>query len=370
MQPSDLNKNQENQEEVTLAYTLLQSSLESLKDILIFSIDKNYGYLHFNNAFKVATQHAYGTVVARGVSMLDTITDATEKEKARRNCDLALQGESHTTVEAYGTLNPSYFETTYSPIVNDKHEIIGVTILSANVTQRKQSEEKIHALNNELEAFSYSVAHDLRSPLRAISGFSGILMEEHLQNINDECRKIIQIISGNVRKMNQLIDDLLNFSRLGRAALNRQPIDMESLINAVWTEQLATIDDTARYTFKPGTLHPVTGDRNLMQHVLTNLISNSIKYSRKQEKPVIEIDSQREGDLVTYSIKDNGAGFDMMYADKLFGVFQRLHKESEFEGTGVGLAIVQRIITRHGGKIRAEGEINKGAAFYFSLPVG
>ena len=365
MQPSD--ELAKSKDEVTLAYALLQSSLESLKDVMIFSIDRNYGYLHFNKAFKEATGYAYGTEVAKGISMLDTITDASEKAKAKQNCDRALQGESHTTVEVYGTLNPSYFETTYSPIINDKQEVIGVTILSADVTSRKTAEEQIKALNKELEAFSYSVAHDLRAPLRAISGFSGILVDEHLENLNAECQKIITVISGNVKRMNQLIDDLLDFSRLGRAALSNDAIDMQELIGSVLEEQATTIA-AAGTDVRLGTLMQIKGDRNLMHHAMTNLISNALKYSRKQDKPVVEIISWQEGNAITYSVKDNGAGFDMKYADKLFGVFQRLHKASEFEGTGVGLATVKRIITRHGGTIRAEAEVNKGATFYFTMP--
>jgi signal transduction histidine kinase len=360
--------NIQQQEDAALAFTLLKSSIESLKDILIFSIDKNYCYLHFNSAFAEATRFAYGTEVEKGVSMLDTITDVKEKQKAKNNSDRALAGESHTTVEGYGTLNPSYFETRYSPIKNDNDEIIGVTILSTNITERKLAEEQIRALNNELEAFSYSVAHDLRAPLRIINGYSGVLIEDHLQSLNEECQGILKIISGNVKKMGQLIEDLLNFSKLGRTPLNKRPIDTHALVQSIISEQLAGMD-SSRVEIRLDKLENLNGDGNLMKHVFTNLISNAFKYSNKKEKSEVEIRSWRESEIVTYSIKDNGVGFDIQYADKMFGVFQRLHKESEFEGTGVGLAIVHRIVSRHGGKVWAEGEVNKGATFYVSLPL-
>jgi len=356
-----------NKGETALAFTLLQSSIESLKDILLFSIDRNYNYLTFNSAFQEATRHAYGTEVARGTSMLDSITDEKERTKAKHNCDLALRGESHTTVEVYGVLNPSYFETRYNPIRNDTKDIIGVTILSANVTEKILADEQIRALNRELEAFSYSVAHDLRAPLRIINGYSGVLLQDHLQSLNDECQGILQIISRNVGKMAQLIEGLLKFSKLGRMPLNKSIIIAKELIDRVLNEQVRK-DENARIEIRLGVLEDLYGDPNLMYHVFSNVISNAIKYSGKQAKPLIEIHSWKENDVVTYTVRDNGVGFNNQYADKMFEVFQRLHDESEFEGTGVGLAIVHKIVTKHGGKIRAEGEENKGATFFLCLP--
>ncbi|HMJ70442.1 MAG TPA: ATP-binding protein [Cyclobacteriaceae bacterium] len=355
------------EESVRLAYTLLQSSMESLKDILIFSIDKNYLYLNYNSAFKTATKHAYGTEVAIGVSVLESITDEMERSKVKLNCDRAMTGESHFTVEVYGSLNQSYFETRYNPIINDNDQVIGVTILSTNVTEREKAKEQIMSLNKELEAFSYSVAHDLRAPLRIISGYSGVLMEDHFQNLNEECQHLLMKISGNVTKMGQLIEDLLNFSKLGRMALTRRTVGMEHLIKPI-LEEYITEKDKPRVEVKVGKLEDLECDSQLMQHVLINLISNAVKYSRKKEKAIIEIYSEKITEGITYTIKDNGAGFDISTATKLFEVFQRFHNYTEFEGTGVGLAIVHRIITRHGGKIWAESETGKGAAFHFTLP--
>ncbi len=358
----------ENKDEAALAFVLLQSSIESLKDILIFSIDKTYCYLHFNSAFKEATRLAYGTEVAKGGSMLNSITDEKEREKAKYNCDLALQGESHTTVESYGVTNPSYFETRYSPIINEHNDVIGVTILSTNVTEKKLADEQIKALNKELEAFSYSVAHDLRAPLRIINSYSGILIQDHLQTLNEECQTILKTISGNVKKMSQLIEDLLKFSKLGRQPLKKSIVESDQLINSILREQIRE-GESPHIEIKVGDLKDFNGDPNLMRHVFSNLISNAIKYSRKRARPVIEIDSWQESDAIMYTIKDNGVGFNNQYAPKMFEVFQRLHDESEFEGSGVGLAIVQRIVSKHGGRIWADGQEDKGATFFICLPL-
>lgn len=242
-----------------------------------------------------------------------------------------------------------------------------MTILSTNVTEKKLADLQIKALNDELEAFSYSVAHDLRAPLRVINGYSGILLQDHLQDLNDECQRILKTISGNVKKMADLIDELLKFSKLGRLPVNRNTVKMNELINAIVNEQIQAAGNSG-VGIKLGKLEDLNADRNLMHHVFSNLISNAIKYSRKRESPLIEIDSRRENDMVVYTVKDNGVGFNNQYADKMFKVFQRLHDESEFEGNGVGLALVQRIVAKHNGRVWAEGEENKGATFSLCLP--
>lgn len=345
---------------------LLQSTIESHKDILIFSIDKQYMYLNFNSTFKSSTFHAYGTEVLIGANLFDTITSELDRRKVKQNCDRALSGESHITTEEYGDVNKLYYETRYNPIRNDNDEIIGVTVLSVNVTKRVHAEEQIRELNKDLEAFTYSVAHDLRAPLRIINGYSNILKNDYPQAFDDEAKKLLSMITSNVDRMGKLIDDLLNFSKLGKLSLNRKLVDLYQILNDVCCEQLKLVSPD-RVELRIGKIEPANCDHNLMQHVFSNLISNAIKYSSKKEKALIEIGSDRKDDEIIYFVKDNGDGFDMKYADKLFGVFQRLHRSSEFEGTGVGLAIVQRIVTKHGGKIWARAEVNKGATFYFSL---
>lgn len=231
---------------------------------------------------------------------------------------------------------------------------------------QKQTEE-LEKANKELEAFSYSVSHDLRAPLRIIDGYTGIMVSDYEDKLDEEGKRLLGIVTGNVRKMGQLIDDLLNLSRLGRKELIIQHIDMNMLVEPVISEQLSSI--TKDYEIKMARLEPAEGDSNLLRQVWINLISNAIKYSGGRDKPSIEISSEKTGNEIVYRVKDNGVGFNMDYAGKLFGVFQRLHKMTEFEGTGVGLALVHTIVTRHGGRVWADAEVNKGAAFYFSLPI-
>jgi PAS domain S-box-containing protein len=229
--------------------------------------------------------------------------------------------------------------------------------------------EQINLANQELEAFSYSVSHDLRAPLRAIDGFTNILFDEYKPKFDDEGKRLCSMIQKNTRHMGQLIDDLLAFSRLGRIGVNAVRINMKKLAYSVYND-ITTPERRQQIDFQLGELDFVQGDQNLLCEVWTNLISNAIKFSSHRERSVIKISSARSQNKVTFTIEDNGAGFNMKYSSRLFGVFQRLHSIKEFEGTGVGLAIVQRIISRHGGEVWAKGEVDKGASFYFSLPNG
>ena len=226
--------------------------------------------------------------------------------------------------------------------------------------------EELKNSNRELEAFSYSVSHDLRAPLRALNGYAEILKEDYATKLDEQGGRMLNGICHNATKMATLIDDLLSFSRLGRKDLRKSEIDTNELVEGILNEINQTTSNSPQ--IKIGQLHQVTGDYGLIRQVLFNLISNAFKYSSKKEAPVIEIFSEEENGEIIFSVKDNGAGFDIKYADKLFGVFQRLHSQEEFDGTGVGLAIVHRIITKHKGRIWAEGKVGQGAAFYFSLP--
>jgi PAS domain S-box-containing protein len=243
-----------------------------------------------------------------------------------------------------------------------------------HVTAQKEAEfalaEKTAQLemsNKELESFSYSVSHDLRAPLRAIDGFGRMLEEDYAARLDDEGRRLLSVIRDNSRRMGRLIDDLLAFSRLSHAPLAATAVEVDSMVREV-IEEIAP-RATSSVTFDVGKLQMIYGDRGLLRQVWINLLSNAIKYSAKQSAPRVEVRSRAEGTEIIYSIRDNGVGFDMKYADKLFGVFQRLHSATEFSGTGVGLAIVQRILTRHGGRIWAEGTLDQGAVFSFALPV-
>jgi PAS domain S-box-containing protein len=225
----------------------------------------------------------------------------------------------------------------------------------------------LEAANKELKAFSYSVSHDLRAPLRALDGFTGILIEDYASKLDEEGKRLGSIIQRNAKKMGKLIDDLLAFSRLGRTSMTSAKIDMKNMVKAMYHEATSA-KERKRIKFNIAKLVPIEGDPNLMRQVWMNLISNAVKFSSQRKQAIISVSCVEGENKVTYCIKDNGAGFNMKYEDKLFGVFQRLHSETDFKGTGVGLALVQRIIRRHNGNIWAEGKVDKGALFYFSLP--
>jgi light-regulated signal transduction histidine kinase (bacteriophytochrome) len=225
----------------------------------------------------------------------------------------------------------------------------------------------LEAVNRELEAFSYSVSHDLRAPLRAINGFSWIMLEEYSDQLDDEGKRYLNLIKENTQRMALLIDGILSLSRLGRLEMKVTEMDMGELATGV-VKELKTFSPERACQFRLSPLPPARGDRMMIHQVLVNLLSNAVKFTRLKKAPVIEVGGWSEEHENTYYVKDNGSGFDMRYADKLFGTFQRLHRQEEFEGTGIGLAIVQRIIQRHGGRVWAEGKVNEGAAFYFTLP--
>jgi PAS domain S-box-containing protein len=236
-------------------------------------------------------------------------------------------------------------------------------LLEQRVVERTAQLEET---NRELETFSYSVSHDLRAPLRAIHGYSQILVEEHADELGDEARRLLAKVVVNTARMSQLIDDLLAFSRVARADLARAPVDMTALARTAWTEVRAG-DPDRRVDFVLGDLDRALGDEALLRQVWTNLLSNALKFSGGRPVARITVVSEVVGAEVEYRVQDDGAGFDMAYVDKLFGVFQRLHGE-EFPGTGIGLAIVKGIVSRHGGTVRAEGREAQGATFTFTLP--
>jgi PAS domain S-box-containing protein len=238
--------------------------------------------------------------------------------------------------------------------------------IRTEITNRKRADEHLKAINKELDAFSYSVSHDLRAPLRAINGYAKILEEDYDTVLDSEGKRLLNVVRANSIKMGVLIDDLLTFSRLGRRKMTKSSVNMNKMVETYLSEINHTPGHGAEIKFNQ--LLPVRGDNNLLRHVITNLLSNAIKYSSKKENPLIEIKSERKNGMLTYSVKDNGVGFDMHYKDKLFEVFQRLHADDEFSGNGVGLAIVQRIIQKHEGKVWAEGKEGHGATFFFSMP--
>jgi PAS domain S-box-containing protein len=271
-------------------------------------------------------------------------------------------------------------------IVRDAHgqPMLAIVTLS-DITERKAAEEEIRRFNTELEglvaertaelqnanreleSFSYSVSHDLRAPLRAIEGFSRILEEDYQESLDEEGKRLLSVIIGSTNNMSKLIDDLLAFSRTGRYELKHNLLDMGDLVRSV-LDDVVPAQDREKMTIVIHPLAEAVGDPSLIRQVWANLLSNAVKFSSRRERPFIEVGSSVLGGEVLYSVQDNGTGFDMAYAGKLFGVFQRLHSVKEFEGTGVGLAIAQRIVNRHGGRIWAKAKPDKGATFFFTLP--
>lgn len=231
----------------------------------------------------------------------------------------------------------------------------------------KEAKEKAELAYKELEAFSYSVSHDLRAPLRAINGYSQIFLEAHAEKLDTEGKRVLGVVKESARRMGELIDDLLEFSRMGRVTMRSSTLDMSGLALSV-LNQLLVACQGRKIEASVGPLPAAWGDHALLKQMLVSLLENAIKYTARRDVATIEVGGSSNDRENTYWVKDNGAGFEMAYAHKLFGVFQRLHSSEEFEGTGVGLALVQRIIQRHGGRVWAEGAVNKGATFYFTLP--
>lgn len=244
-----------------------------------------------------------------------------------------------------------------------------------DVTRRRAGEAELRALNSqlaaankELEAFSYSVSHDLRSPLRAVDGFSQALLEDFGPQLPEQGRRYAHKIRAGAQRMGALIDDLLTFSRLSRLPLRRRTVDTGALVKGVLAELGPW--EGRQVDVRLGELPPCEADSTLLKQIRVNLLENALKYTRRRAPAVIEIGCQQGSGPAVFFVRDNGTGFDMAYADKLFGVFQRLHRAEDFEGTGVGLAIVQRVVHRHGGRVWGDGEVDRGATFSFTLAGG
>jgi len=260
------------------------------------------------------------------------------------------------------------------PVRGDDGQVAYIVAEARDITQRKQAEAalaertlQLESANKELEAFSYSVSHDLRAPLRGIDGFSKALLEDHAAKLDDDGRAYLHRVRSAAQRMADLIDDLLELSRISRSEMRKDLVDLSLMAKQV----IGALKDAhperrVEFSVQPGL--NVAGDARLLRVVLENLLNNAWKFSRQRNPAHIEFGAERLNGQNTFFVRDNGAGFDMTYVDKLFGAFQRLHSTEDYEGTGIGLATVQRIIHRHGGRVWADSEIEKGATFYFTVP--
>jgi signal transduction histidine kinase len=363
----------------------LTSIIEST-DAYIYSIDRDFRYITSNQVMKNVVKQSYNIELKPGDNIFEFLvksspeealfwkniyTEALSGKAVKFEKDFSFDGHNSTTAFSFNAI-----------IKND--EVVGLSCFAVDITERINAQREIQKLNEELEikvaertaqllasnkdleAFSYSVSHDLRAPLRAVNGYAQMLKEDYSALLNPSADRVINNIIDHAKKMGRLIDDLLAFSRFGRRELVKVNIPVQEMVENICNE--LKIENSGRaIQFRIANLMPAIGDSMAINQVWVNLISNAVKYTMHKPEAIIEIGSEQKGDEIIYHIKDNGAGFDMRYADKLFGVFQRLHSNEEFEGTGVGLAIVHRIICKHGGRISAEAKVNEGASFYFTL---
>lgn len=332
--------------------------------------------LEVNTGFSTISGYSAEEVIGKTMAKEDVWLDGREGDAVLN--ELTTFGKVQPRRHIFRTRTGRNLHGNYSAelITLDGTQCVISTI--NDITDHVQAQDEIRLLNEELErrvqertreleAFTYSVSHDLRAPLRAIDGFSRILVEDFGFRLDKEGKRLLEVITRNIHKMGRLIDELLGFSRLGRVQLNHSRVDMNMLVNAVMDEVL-TPDQRDRAEIQLEQLPDSLCDGQLMHQVWINLISNALKFSSEKKRIEIAISSETKDSHVVYKIRDNGAGFDMKYYSKLFGVFQRLHSENEFEGNGVGLAIVQRIIQRHRGDVWAHSTVGEGSTFYFSLP--
>jgi len=369
----DITQKKEAEEKLIKSEKIYKTIASSIPGSVICLLDTDYRYLLIEG--DMVEKLGYSKFALLGNKMEEVLaTDIFEG--IQKELQKVVAGETVTRESrSFGNDILSRF----IPLKDENNIVYAVMTVTLDVTNLKNAQRDIAGLNRDLEekittrteqlmeAFSYSVSHDLRAPLRAIIGFAGILEEDYGNKLDDEARRIITVIRNNTGKMGNLIDDLLSFAQTGRRDMVKMNINTRELVQEIITE--LDIEHTSHaITWEIQVLPDVYGDMATMRQVWINIISNAIKYTGGKPKPHIEIGSFEQQQQTVFFIKDNGVGFDSKYSNKLFKVFQRLHSAVEFEGTGVGLAIVEKIISRHGGKIWAEAELDKGATFYFSLP--
>jgi two-component system sensor histidine kinase/response regulator len=304
---------------------------------------------------------------------IDLLAAARQKDPDLAGIIMTGEGTISTAVEAMKSGAMDYILKPFKlsavlPVLERALSVRRLRLENAALAQRVHERTvELEAANKELEAFSYSVSHDLRSPLRHIEGFTNIVMREHSTGMPAEAKRLLEVVSGETQRMGLLIEDLLRFSQLSRQPLRKESVNATQLFRGV-VEELQRENAARKVEVRFGELPDCFCDRSLFRQVVVNLLSNAFKFTRKRDNAVIEIAGRIDSNERVYFVRDNGAGFDMDHAQRLFGAFRRLHSGEEFEGTGIGLSIVHRIIVRHGGRIWAEAAVNQGATFLFTLP--
>jgi len=375
---ADITARKETEERLEKSLKEISDYKYALDESSIVAITDQRGIINYSNSnFSKISQYTSEELLGTDDRIINP--EYHSKEFIRRLWETMADGKIWTGELKNRAKDNSFYwvDITIVPFLNKHGKPYQYIAIAADITVRKLVEEENRKLNEdleervkqrteEMEAFSYSISHDLRAPLRAVNGFARILEEDYNELFDDEGKRLLSVVQENAKKMGTLIDDLLAFSRLGRKEINKSVIDMTALAKNALAELKTSMNFQA--TIEIDNLHPVKADNVLMNQVWINLLSNAIKYSGNNLNAAVKIKSERQNGEIIYSVSDNGVGFDMLYAHKLFGVFQRLHSQEDFEGTGVGLALVNRILTKQGGKIWAEAEVGKGACFYFSLP--
>jgi len=311
-------------------------------------------------------------VAPADVAAFDAFLKKVFENGSKESCAIFLGQEgnqrSHVHIEATVTEEGRECRAAILDWTERKKAQDEVLKLHGELEQRSAEHiSQLEAANKELDSFSYSISHDLQTPLRAIDGYARMILRRQGDRFDEDTRSKFEVIRTNTQKMGKLITDLLTFSRLGTKPLAITTVDMDAVVKEAWVE-LKTVHPDRAMTMRIDGMPPGMGDRALISQVVANILSNAVKFAKFRDDVIVEMGGYEKESENVYYVKDNGVGFDMAYYDKLFGMFQRLHNPDEYEGTGVGLSIAQRIINRHGGRIWAEGKVDKGATFYFSLP--